>query len=95
MSSEPVIVIRLRRRSLVVFAVVLAILASIALPSALHAQKVQETFKEKLDIADTGGGVSVAVSADGKYVYVAGPEGVIASDDFGKTGTWVQTARFK
>jgi hypothetical protein len=40
-------------------------------------------------------GRGAAVSADGRYVYIVGPEGVMVSDDFGKTGTWVQTARLK
>ncbi len=96
MSREPVIVIRVGRRFLIAAAVAIAIAAAfIAYPGVLRAQKIQEDFNEKLDIADDMGGVSVAVSADGKYVYVAGPEGVIVSDDFGKTGTWVQTARLK
>jgi hypothetical protein len=47
------------------------------------------------DIADSNVGVSVAANADGKYVYVAGPHGVVISDDFGKTGSWVQTVRLK
>jgi hypothetical protein len=59
------------------------------------AQKVQEDFKDKFNISEDTGGVAIAVSTDGKYVYVAGPQGVIVSDDYGKTGTWVQTVRLK
>ncbi len=70
-----------------------AILVLIAQP--LWAQKVQESFKDKFNIAEETGGVAIAVSSDGKYVYVAGRNGVIVSDDFGKTGTWVQTVRMK
>jgi len=96
MSSEPLIVIRLGRRSLIVVATAVVVVAALfGFPRSLQAQKVQETFKEKLNIAASAGGVAVAASADGKFVYVAGPEGVIVSDDFGKTGTWVQTARLK
>ena len=69
--------------------------AFVAAPSALHAQKVQEKYSEKFNIADPNAGVSVATSADGKYVYVAGPHGVIVSENFGKTGSWVQTVRLK
>ena len=96
MSNRPVITIRLGRRSLLVVAAVMAIAVTlIAFPEVFQAQKTQESFKEKLDIAESRVSVSVATSADGKHVYVAGPEGVIVSDDFGKTGTWVQTVRLK
>jgi len=96
MSSEPLIVIRLGRRAVITAAVVLVLVAAfIAAPSTLQAQKVQEKYSEKFNIADPNAGVSVAISADGKYVVVAGPHGVIVSDGFGKTGTWVQTVRVK
>ena len=70
-----------------------AILVLLAQP--LWAQKVQESFKDKFNIAEETGGVAIATSSDGKYVYVAGKNGVIVSDDFGKTGSWVQTVRMK
>jgi len=70
-----------------------AILVLIARP--LWAQKAQESFRDKFNIAEEAGGVAVATSSDGKYVYVAGRNGVIVSDDFGKTGSWVQTVRMK
>lgn len=73
----------------------LGLLAAIAFSGSTLAQKSQENFKDKLDIADDMGGVAVATSADGKHVYVAGPQGVIVSSDFGKTGTWAQTVRLK
>src|SRR5262249_9519002 len=96
MSSEPLIVIRLGRRALIAAAAVAAIaVASIAYPDLFHAQKTQEKFKDKMDITERGGAIAVAASADGKYVYVAGPDGVMVSSDFGKTGSWVQTARLK
>jgi hypothetical protein len=81
----------------VVFAAVALVLvaAFVAAPSALQAQKVQEKYSEKFNIADPNAGVSVGVSADGKYICVAGPHGVIVSDDFGKTGSWVETLRLK
>ena len=96
MNREPVFVIRVSRRAalLMALAPILAI-AALLLPGRLEAQKTQETFKDKLNIASETAGVSVAASADGKYVYVAGPTGVIVSDDFGKTGSWTQTARLK
>jgi hypothetical protein len=53
MSSEPLIVIRLGRRTLVVAAVILVLaVAFVAAPSALQAQKVQEKYSEKFNIAD-------------------------------------------
>ena len=39
------------------------------------------------------GGVGVACSADGKYVYVAGNEGVIVSDDHGRVGSWQKSVK--
>jgi len=96
MSSEPLIVIRLGRRAVILAAVAVVLVAAfIAAPGALQAQKVQEKYSEKFNIAEQNAGVSVAVSADGKYVVVAGPQGVIVSDDFGKTASWVQTVRLK
>ena len=96
MTSEPLIVIRVGRRAVILAAVAIVLVATfIAAPSALQAQKIQEKYSEKFNIADPNAGVSVAVSADGKYVYVAGPHGVIVSDDFGKTSSWVQTVRLK
>ena len=53
-----------------------------------YAQKAQGDFGDKLHWGSPTGGVGVTCSADGKYVYVAGPEGVVVSSDFGKTGTW-------
>ena len=44
----------------------------------------------KLNFAKDGG-VSVACSADGKHVFVAGNEGVIISDDYGRVGSWQKT----
>ncbi len=96
MSAEPLIVIRLSRRTVMVATFAVVVVATfIAVPSAIQAQKIQEKYSEKFNIADAGGGVAVASSADGKYVYVAGPQGVIVSDDFGKLGSWVQTVRLK
>ena len=75
--------------------VVLSTAVVVLFPGLVVAQKVQEDYKDKFNIAEGSGGVAIAVSQDGKYVYVAGPQGVIVSDDFGKTGTWVQTVRLK
>ena len=73
----------------------LVVVAFALLPDGPRAQKTQEDYKDKLNIAGSQGGVAIATSADGKYVFVAGAEGVIVSDDHGKTGSWVQTAKLK
>jgi len=72
---------------------VMVILALLVQP--VRAQKAQESYKDKFNIAEETGGVAIATSADGKYVYVAGRNGIIVSGDFGKTGSWVQTVRMK
>jgi hypothetical protein len=96
MSREPLIVIRLGRRAMILAALLVVFMAAfVAAPGALQAQKVQDKYSEKFNIADPNSGVSVGVSADGKYICVAGPRGVIVSDDFGKTGSWVETVRLK
>ncbi len=90
------IVIRIRRRYLIgaaAAALLLVITLGFSLP--LFAQKVQEEYKDKFKLAGPTGDVSVAASADGRYVFVVGSEGVLVSDDHGKTGTWVQTVRMK
>ena len=90
------VVFQVTRRGLcftVVIAFLLALLGLLAHP--LQAQKVQETYKDKFSIAEGTGGVAIAASGDGRYVFVAGRNGVIVSDDYGKTGTWVQTVRMK
>ena len=96
MHNGPVVEIRLGRRSLAVVALAATFaLALLFLPGRAAAQKVQENFKDKLSIAAETGGIAVAASGDGKYVYVVGPAGVIVSDNFGQTGSWKQTVRLK
>jgi hypothetical protein len=96
MQNDSFIEIRIGRRAILALAVaVTLLLAVLVLPGRLKAQKSQENYKDKFKIASETGGISVAVSADGKFVYVAGPEGILVSDDFGKTGSWVQTAQIK
>jgi len=96
MDNGPVLEIRLGRRTLAVVALGATLaLAAFVLPGRAEAQKTQENFKDKMAISVEGGGVSIATSADGRYVYVAGPAGVIVSENFGKTGTWSQTVRLK
>src|SRR5439155_21019393 len=73
----------------------LLVVVLVLLARPLWAQKAQESFRDKFNIAEEAGGVAIATSGDGKYVYVAGRNGVIVSDDFGKTGSWVQTVRMK
>ena len=90
------VVFRVTLRSLLMtggVALLLTLLALFAPP--LWAQKVQESYRDKFNIAEETGGVAIATSSDGKYVYVAGRNGVIVSGDFGKTGTWVQTVGMK
>jgi hypothetical protein len=87
--------IRIGRSGAVAILLLVVALAFLFLPGEARAQKAQETYKDKFDIADEADGVSVAASADGKHVYVVGPLGILVSEDFGKTGTWVQTVRMK
>lgn len=73
-----------------------AILGSQALlDNSLYAQKAQTDFKDKLRWASETGNAAVACSADGKYVYVAGGEGILVSDNFGKTGSWTLVLKGK
>ena len=96
MKSDAIIEIRMGRRGLVVLSLALTLLLSfLILPGLVRAQKAQESFKDKFKVMSETGGVAVAVSADGKFVYVVGPGGILVSDDFGKTGSWVETAALK
>jgi hypothetical protein len=96
MLKEPIIEIRIGKRELLVLAVSITLLLVVLLtPQRSQAQKSQETFKDKFKIASDTGGIAIAVSSDGKFVYVAGPNGILVSDDFGKTGSWVETAQLK
>ena len=96
MNNDAILEIRMGRRGLVVLSLALTLLLSfLILPGLVQAQKTQESFKDKFKIASETGGVAVAVSAEGKFVYVVGPGGILVSDDFGKTGSWVQTAVLK
>lgn len=89
------IVFSVTRRDLRWFlAAVIAVLLALTAPH-LVAQKVQEDFSDKFKVATEDGGVAIAASADGRYVYIVGKKGLIVSDDHGKTGTWVQTLRLK
>ncbi len=65
------------------------------LGGGLYAQKAQADFKDKLRWASDTGNASVACSAGGKHVYVAGGEGILVSDDFGKTGSWTRVLKGK
>ena len=65
------------------------------LGGGLYAQKAQADFKDKLRWATETGDAAVACSADGKYVYVAGGEGILVSDNFGKTGSWTLVLKGK
>lgn len=96
MKNDAILEIRMGRQALVVLFLVLTLFVSLlVLPSLVQAQKTQESFKDKFKVASETGGVAIAASADGKFVFVAGPGGILVSDDFGKTGSWVQTALLK
>jgi hypothetical protein len=96
MSQPPTIVIKIDGRlSLAACLALTVLLAFAAMTDGPRAQKTQEKYKDKFNIADSQGGVAVATSSDGQYVYVAGPQGVIISEEFGKVGSWVQTVRLK
>ena len=62
---------------------------------SLYAQKAQTDFKEKLRWASETGATAIACSADGKYVYVGGAEGVLVSDNFGQVGSWTLVLKGK
>lgn len=90
------VVFQITRRQLrwsVLLVAAAAITFFIATP--LRAQKIQERYDDTFKIAEEVGGVSIATSSDGRYVFVAGHKGILVSDDHGKTGTWVQTVRMK
>ncbi len=96
MKDSPNIEIRIGRGAVIMLALLVTFaLGLLVLPGRLEAQKTQENFRDKFKIASETGGVGIATSADGKFVYVVGPEGILTSDDFGKTGSWTQTARMK
>lgn len=87
---------RIHGRTLLAVALVaVALFVFAATFDGTMAQKTQESYKDKFNIAENQGGVAVACSADGRYVYVAGPQGVIVSEDFGRTGSWLQTVKLK
>ena len=96
MDNDSIVTIRLGRREvLVAVSLLVFVLILVLTPSRTEGQDAQKSFKEKFNIADNTGGIGVATSTDGKFVYVAGPQGVLVSDDFGKTGSWVQTVKLK
>jgi len=96
MNSVHVIEIRIDRKRLLILALLVTLLLVLLLwPGRIQAQKTQETFKDKFKVASETGGIAIAASADGKYVFVAAPGGILVSDDFGKTGSWVETAQLR
>ncbi len=67
------VVFRVTVRSLLMSGAVGLLLVLLALSARpLWAQKVQESYRDKFNIAEETGGVAIATSSDGKYVYVAG-----------------------
>ena len=96
MNHGAFIEIRIGRGAVILMMLSLTLaLAVLLLPGNLQAQKTQDSFREKFNIAEESSGVGIATSADGKYVYVVGPGGILVSGDFGKTGSWSQTVRLK
>ena len=96
MNNGAFIEIRIGRGAVILMMLSLTLaLAFLILPGNLQAQKTQDSFREKFNIAEETGGVGIATSSDGKYVYVVGPAGILVSADFGKTGSWSQTVRLK
>ena len=89
------VVLTLTRRDLQWLFLVLAVVLVLFGSQLVSAQKVQDTYSDKFKISTDISSVSVATSADGKYVYLAGRKGLLVSDDHGKTGSWVQTLRLK
>jgi uncharacterized membrane protein YhaH (DUF805 family) len=80
----------------VIVAAAVIVGAQALLGGSLYAQKTQADFKDKLRwAADESGSTAVACSADGKYVFVAGAEGIVVSDNFGKTGSWTLVVKGK
>ena len=68
--------------------------AEIAAPGSLNYSKtsVAAAGMSKLNYSKDDG-VGIACSADGKHVYVAGTEGVVHSDDYGRLGSWEKTLK--
>lgn len=96
MNNGTVIEIRIDRGTVILVLLSLAlVLAFLMLSGNLQAQKSQDSFREKFNIAEETGGVGIAASSDGKHVYAVGPAGILVSEDFGRTGSWVQTVRLK
>ena len=96
MNQGAMIEIRVSRGAVVLMLLALTLAAVVVfLPGRLLAQKNQEKYGEKFNIATDTAGVGIATSADGKYVYVVGPAGILVSEDFGKVGSWSQTVKLK
>ena len=94
-SQRDDIVLTITRRDLR-WILVIAVMAAVFLGSShLRAQKVQDAYGDKFNVATETGGIAIATSGDGKYVYLVGKKGLVVSDDYGKTGSWVQTLRLK
>ncbi len=94
MNKNDVIVSLTRRDLRWILLIVAVIVVWIAVPQ-LSAQKIQDEYSDTFKIATDDGGIAIATSSDGKYVYLVGKKGLIVSDEHGKTGTWVQTLRLK
>ncbi len=94
MTSDDV-VLKVSRRDLRLLLLVAVTTLIIFGGQQLSAQKLQDDYSDKFKVATEDGGIAIATSADGKYVYLVGKKGLVVSDDHGKTGSWVQTLRLK
>ena len=83
--------------------VVLTIIAGCLVVLVARGSGIARTELELVPVAHASGlgklnyskdhGIGVACSSDGKYVYVAGTEGIVRSDDFGRLGSWEKTIK--
>jgi photosystem II stability/assembly factor-like uncharacterized protein len=88
-------ILTLTRRDLRWLLLLLVVVILMLAGPHLGAQKVQDAFGDTFKIATDDGGIAIAASADGRHVYLVGKRGLVVSDDYGKTGSWVQTLRMK
>ena len=89
------VIVSLTRRDLRWILLAAVIVIAVLGAPHLSAQKIQGEYGDTFKIATEDGGIAIAASADGQYVYLVGKKGLIVSDDHGKTGSWVQTLKLK
>ena len=73
---------------MVLMALLLVALAGLWLDAGpSQAQRPQTPTQTDIRWGDKGE-IAVSCSHDGRYVYVAGPNGILVSNDFGRPGSW-------